>query len=174
MSHDAQLSLFHKLVTKEDDYTQLLRNLMVRCDDFREAMLSLFFPDERLISQVGAEHVRTQILHAGYGRPDLVINSPALFMLIEVKISEWRGLTTYQAPVELTVKDAKHYYALAAKSAAPNRGVFFLVPDGWRSRQDTLEMLERQSSRVFHEDGHSLVEPGAKCGEQAPLHSSWR
>jgi hypothetical protein len=48
-------SLFHKLITKEDDYTQLLYNLMVRFPDFRVAVLLLFLRRVS-VSQVWGPH----------------------------------------------------------------------------------------------------------------------
>ena len=48
----ARESIFHKLVTKEDDYTQLLCNLMLRFDDFRAQVLSLFLEDRPLAYRI--------------------------------------------------------------------------------------------------------------------------
>jgi hypothetical protein len=130
-------SLFHKLITKEEDYTQLLYNLMVRFPDFRVAVLLLFLRDRQLVDQIETRHLSTQLILKEGGRPDLAIESPEVFALVEVKLNEKRGLTACQVPTTLDEQDIRSYFAYAARAKGKRKAVFFLVPDGWRPRSET-------------------------------------
>ena len=95
-------SVFYKIAKKEDDYTQLLCNLMQRhgAEDFRLAVLSKLLCDPVLASQIEPEQIRTQVVVPGVGRPDLVIDAQTVHAVIEVKLNPRRGCTYYQTPPE--------------------------------------------------------------------------
>jgi hypothetical protein len=141
-------SLFHKLVIKEDDYTQLLYNLMVRFDDFRLEVMSLFFEDKAVVAQIAADHLKTQMSHKGSGRPDLVIDSPSAYALLEVKLNERRGLTAYQTPVFIEEEEVTNYFTRVRDASAPNRAILFLVPEQWKFGAETKRAFSKLKLRT--------------------------
>src|SRR5689334_942515 len=92
MIHD---SIFYKLVTDEDSYTQLLCNFMRVSGEFRTRVLGLFLSQE-LASRVAPDHIRSQGVIQGCGRPDIVVKNEQACVLLEVKVDPKRGLTCYQ------------------------------------------------------------------------------
>jgi len=118
-------NIFHKLVVDEDNYTQLLCNLMVRFDDLRRTVLGLFLGD-RLASRIEPHEIRTQICLPECGRPDIVIQAPRLFAVLEVKVSPVRDLTSHQS-----LTGDYTYGAFLSKYPTAERWVLLLVPERW-------------------------------------------
>ena len=125
-------SVFYKIATMEDDFTQLLCNLMQRpgAKDFRLAILSKLFRDPVLASQIGPHQICTQLVVPGAGRPDLVIDAPSVRAVIEVKLSRQRHCTENQLPSDSEALDG---YCRFLKSAPAVRKILsFLVPRDWK------------------------------------------
>jgi len=93
----SELSIFHKVATKEDDYTQILCNLMKRQEgkELRTSVLSMILGNSDLASQVSPDQIDTQVSMREAGRPDLIVESPVVYAVIEVKLNPRRGLTAY-------------------------------------------------------------------------------
>jgi hypothetical protein len=127
-------SIFSKLVTKENDYTQLLCNLMQRDGVFCELVLALFL-DKNVTRLLKNARLSTQThLPNGCGQPDLHIKTPTLHVIVEVKTESHRGRTTRQ---ELIGKgrDYLSYLADQHKSGI-EVALTFLVPHDWKFRQE--------------------------------------
>ncbi len=104
-------SIFHKIVRDENDYTQLLCNLMIRVDEFRCQVLKLFLPME-LAVKVPANAIQTQINirdETCLGRPDVEILWGEIRIFVEVKIHAWTGITEKQDVTALAKKDFEGY-----------------------------------------------------------------
>jgi len=140
-------SIFYKVATKEDDYTPLLCNLMQRPEgrDFRIAVLEKLLGDRALASQIGSDHIRTQAAISGAGRPDLIIKSPFVQAVIEVKLNPRRGCTPYQIPT------LNGYCKSLNDGPASHKVLAFLVPADWQYRQDIenqLAAFERENPSI--------------------------
>ena len=75
------------------------------------------------------------------GRPDIVIDSPEICALLEVKINPSRSLTANQEPAICEVKNRRNYLDFLARSKANERWLLFLVPENWKFLQMTRELL---------------------------------
>jgi hypothetical protein len=120
---------------------------MVRFQDFRVEVLLLFLRDRHLVDQIEARHLSTQLVLKESGRPDLAIQSPEVFALVEVKLNEKRGLTSYQVPTTLDDTEVQGYFAYAASAKAKHKAVFFLVPVGWRPRDEVQKAIQTLKER---------------------------
>jgi hypothetical protein len=136
-------TIFDSVVTKENDHTNLLRNLMDR--DAKAAALVLSFLTQRYISETEAAKYsyRTQQAFAGPdGReiPDIVVDGEGIRCLIEAKIDPELGLTPNQLDgySRCFLPDRENYLC-------------FLVPIDWKHYQDAKEVeasLESKNIRV--------------------------
>lgn len=141
-------NIFDKLVTKEDDYTQLLHNLMLRSDKFRDKVLSLLFPDE-LADLIKPSEIKTQYpLPNKCGRPDIFIRTAELCLLIEVKTELYRGMTSNQSCLVDERKEFSGYAGYLLRVAKEiRRHLVYLVPEGWiycDEMSGRLKGLEKQ------------------------------
>lgn len=138
-------SIFYKLVTNEDAYTQLLFNLMVRFDDFRKRVLGLFLNENQAL-RIAQNEIRTQTVLLECGRPDIVIRTAEICALLEVKVNLGRGLTANQDVTASDDGDVKGYVRFLLDAHAPERWLVFLVPKDWTHRskvQSSLELLKK-------------------------------
>jgi hypothetical protein len=140
----SELSIFHKVATKEDDYTQILCNLMKRQEgkELRTSVLSMILGNSDLASQVSPDQIDTQVSMREAGRPDLIVESPVVYAVIEVKLNPRRGLTAYQFG---------GYSIFFASATAPRKVLAFLVPANWQYQQLLDKDLE-----VFKKDNPSI------------------
>ncbi|MGH9688217.1 MAG: hypothetical protein ACRD5K_14125 [Candidatus Acidiferrales bacterium] len=139
-------SIFHKLVSDENEFTQLLRNLLVRSDEFRRRVLSLFLGEEKA-SQVPPNKIETQVLLRKFGRPDIRIDARGLCLLLEVKVDARCGLTGYQKPLTAEGKPGGYAGFLLKECPAEERLLAFLAPDQWYRRGEGKD-IERQLAQL--------------------------
>jgi hypothetical protein len=125
-------TIFDSVVTKENDHTNLLRNLMDR--DAKAAALILSFLTGRDISETKSAKCgyRTQRAFVGSdGReiPDIVVDGEGFRCLIEAKIDPELGLTPNQLDGY-------------AGCFSPDRENYlcFLVPIDWKHHQDAKKV----------------------------------
>jgi hypothetical protein len=123
-------SIFHRLVTKENSYSQLLCNLMNKDDQFRERILAL------LLTETGPFPGTLRVdgqkrLPKRRGQPDLVIESSQWYVIVEVKTERHCARTKRQ---EL---GATNGYLSHLQSLKDGRRValIFLVPQNWKFRR---------------------------------------
>lgn len=141
----ARDSIFYKLVTNEDAYTQLLCNLMVRFDDFRKLVLQLFLQEDEAL-QIAPHEIHTQKVLPGCGRPDIVIRTAEICALVEVKVNRGRDLTTNQDLTACDDRDVDNYVRFLLDGPWPARSLIFLVPEDWTHRdrvQISLNVLKK-------------------------------
>lgn len=136
-------SIFYKVARKEDDYTQLLCNLMQRPElegkRFRTAVLEELLNDTKLTPYIQPDHISTQRVIPGTGRPDLVIDAaPTVCALIEVKLNPRRGCTDNQTLEEggTMGRYYKYLHLVSAERKVSRSILVFLVPGDW-------ELLEK-------------------------------
>jgi len=123
-------SIFHKLVTKENSYSQLLCNLMNRGDRFCGMILALFLKEEAPFT--GKIRVEGQKrLPKRHGQPDLVIETSEWYVIIEVKTERHCARTKRQ---EL---GATNGYLSHLRGIEDGRRValIFLVPQNWKFKK---------------------------------------
>ena len=124
------LNLFYNLVNCENDTTELVCNLL-SYPSFKRAFLGMFL-DNALIDKIGYEDIYTQKTLPDRSRPDLVIESPSVLVLFEVKTSDQRP----------TGNQPRSYLEHARQSGVTNKFVVFVVPQGYvhlASIQDEIE-----------------------------------
>jgi hypothetical protein len=148
------MAIFDKLVTDENSYTQLLRNLMIQSDDFRRRVLGVLFPEEKekWTSRI-VPTIETQVDLSGFGRADILIRTAELCAIVEVKISLWCGLTGNQNPAACEENELKGYRGWCQKEA--NRRLVFLVPRRWIHAD---ELLQKSLNLVYWEDVLRAIE----------------
>ncbi len=138
MSRD---SIFYKLVTNEDAYTQLLCNLMVRFGDFRRRVLGLFLNENQAL-RIARHEIRTQTRLLECGRPDILIHTAEICALLEIKVNLGRGLTTNQDLTTSDDADVKGYVRFLLDAHVPERLLVFLVPENWKHKIRVQSLLE--------------------------------
>lgn len=127
-------SIFHKLVMKENSYTQLLCNLMKRDEVFCRTLLTLF-AGENPRTPFGDLSISPQrSLGDECGQPDLIIKAATLCIIVEVKTESHRGRTQKQELLDtgrsyLNYLKDRHDSGLETVLA-------FLVPHNWEFRQE--------------------------------------
>jgi hypothetical protein len=131
-------AVFYKLVNKEDDYTQLLCNLMQRNADFRNRVLRLFL-SEKSASGVKPNHIQPQCVLPECGRPDVVIRTPELCAVVEVKTDTKRPLSPNQEPASYGQKELKGYVGFLRGYKVREQWLVFLVPQNWEYREDAAD-----------------------------------
>jgi hypothetical protein len=127
------LTIFDSVVTKENDHTHLVRNLMDRSPKVAAILLSCLM--QRKVSEVDAANFiyRTQRSFAGPdGRqiPDIVVLGENLQCLIEVKIDPELGLTPKQLDG----------YASCFSAEREQKDLCFLVPNDWKHSQEVVQI----------------------------------
>jgi hypothetical protein len=133
-------SIFNKIVRTEDAYTQLLCNLMQRNDEFRDGVLGLFLSNNSL-SKITSHHLRTQTVLPECGRPDIVIDAPDTFVVVEAKVNLKRSLTKHQRPA----KEIRGYSEFIRRSPVDDGLLVFLVPRGWEYCEEVEDALDPSS-----------------------------
>ncbi|MGH9670305.1 MAG: hypothetical protein ACRD3A_09350 [Terriglobales bacterium] len=113
-------NIFHNLVTDENSTTELLCNLM-RFSAFRRPLLARLFSDA-ISLQIGWDDIETQVELGDCGRPDLRVSNERVLALVEIKVSQYQGLTDNQPG---------GYFEFLAKDETPERWLVFLVPRTW-------------------------------------------
>jgi hypothetical protein len=128
------VSIFHKLVTKENSYTQLLCNMMRRDESFFRTLLTLF-AGESPNWHFGDQSVNPQIrLRDNCGQPDLIIELTTLCVIVEVK-TESQTVRTQKQGLLGTGRSYLNY--LKDKHDSGVEAVLtFLVPHNWEFRQE--------------------------------------
>jgi hypothetical protein len=134
-------SIFHRIVTKEDHYTQLLCNTLQREPSLLGELLVLV--DARLRDRIETGDIRPQVRLNECGQADLLIqsdNPPKLRMLFEVKTAPHR-------PLEETQKlngNRPGYKDWLEKKRAENYDAWlvYLVPGNWEYRQENEEAIK--------------------------------
>lgn len=142
-------SIFDKVATKEDDYTQLLCNLMQRNEGkgFRIAVLSKLLGDPILAAEISPDQISTQVV-TETGRPDIVIKSAKVWASIEIKLNPRRGRTEYQT---FGLKGYRSFLEGAPPSI--QRRVFaFLVP----ANLEDLENIKSEAN-TFRQENRSIT-----------------
>lgn len=156
-------SIFNKLVRGENAHTQLLCNLLKRENVFREALLENLSP--HLANFVQAAHLKTQVHLAGCGQADILIRSPQLTIIIEVKTEVHRSLTEKQ---QLLDHPASYLRWLEREKAKGSEAwLVFLVPASWKHREQKEDEITAYQKRfgskgiqvrqVFWEDISRLI-----------------
>lgn len=122
-------SIFSNIVQKEDAFTQLLCDLMRRDRAFRCRVLSLLFPGWSEDVQPG--ELYTQADHQKDGRPDLVICTKTAYAIVEIKVSDKRGITPNQ---DIDIVADEKGYLKALREILPGKKTYltFLVPQKWK------------------------------------------
>jgi hypothetical protein len=117
---------FDNIVTKENDHTALLQNLMERHAWIAAAVMT-YLLERDVTEEVAASFVvRSQSFHlseAGRAIPDLLVRGPGLHCLIEVKVDPWLELTTAQQG---------GYQSCFPMTAGEENKLCFLVPNDWK------------------------------------------
>jgi hypothetical protein len=139
-------SIFYKVATKEDDYTQLLCNLMQRPEgrDFRTAVLSLLLGDPLLALSIEPEQISTQIIFPGAGRPDLVITSSTMIAAVEVKITRHRSCTDNQ---DLSDDSLEGYWGFLKEAREARKILSLVVPRDWKYLEENRERRNERRRR---------------------------
>jgi hypothetical protein len=136
-----QPNLFNRLVNKEDDYTQLLCNLMLRFDDLRHKLFTLLL-SEKLAILVRSKTLSIQhTLPNRCGRPDIAILTDELCVLLEVKIEPNRGPTANQ---DCNETDLGGYIRFLSEDVqGRERWLVYLVPRDWTHLEKVSAGLKR-------------------------------
>lgn len=134
-------TIFDSVVTKENDHTNLLRNLMDRDPQIAAIALSCLTGETITNVESSKLNFRTQQSFTGPdGReiPDIVVSGDNLQCVIEVKIDPQLGLTAKQ----------REGYARCFSSTQKRNYLCFLVPIGWKHLGDVANVtgLLRQNS----------------------------
>jgi hypothetical protein len=145
-------TIFDNIVTKENDHTQLLRNIMER--DPKAAAVIMSYLIGRDVSEVEAASLefRTQCLFLGVnGReiPDILVEGSGFRCLIEAKVDP---------TLELTDRQKAGYQACLEGDG--ERHLAFLVPNDWRHRAgaEQVQSLVPASVRVHTSNWQELIE----------------
>jgi hypothetical protein len=131
-------SIFHKLIKNENSYTQLLSNILMRNGGFRGDFLDLF--DKHLKERVEPTNIRTQVALPQCGQVDILIRSPGLCIIVEVKTELGRAVTEKQ---RLLDNPASYQLWLERQKAAGSEAwLIFLVPASWKYRPETEKEIQ--------------------------------
>jgi hypothetical protein len=136
-----EVSVFKGIVRSENSYTQLLYNLLMRDEHFRRDVLSLFVGEAQTELFEGA-NIQIQKCLPNRGQPDLLIEGPALSLIVEVK-TENLCVRTVKQSVSGPEDDPKSYLAyLKSQEGKGKKSVLvFLVPPDWKYRPDVGEEI---------------------------------
>jgi hypothetical protein len=154
-------SIFDKIVRKEDDFTQLLCNLMGSSPAFHDCIASLFTMDglHRSVEHFEASaqvNLRESQDDTHRGRPDAVIKSASTIIYLEVKIERDCKMTVYQ----------KDFYADGlSKIARRNRFLVFLTPDFWTDSSLIQEIEHGPEVSVRHITWSEVMEALGQLGK---------
>ncbi len=127
-------SVFTKLRFDEVLYTQLLCNLITRCDSFQRMILELLTDDCCNSNNVASSQIVTEKWLNAHARADIVIDSKDLLMIVEVKLSEFCDRTEDQV--------WKYADYLRSDPSKRNKVLAYLIPSRWIHRTQTEKDLE--------------------------------
>jgi hypothetical protein len=125
-------TIFDSVVTKENDHTSLLRNIMQRDSKAASAILSHLLKRDVSEKEAALFEFKTQHSFVGAnGReiPDILVQGPSLCCLIEAKIDPALDLTPAQ----------KEGYR-ACFTADGERHLVFLVPEDWQYKKSATRV----------------------------------
>jgi hypothetical protein len=132
-------SIFHRIVTSENSYTQLLCNTLKREPSLLGDLLGL--ADIKLRDPIKPEDIRPQVGLNECGQVDLLIRSDTLTVIFEVKIHPHRPLEESQ---KLDGKRPGYKEWLEREKAEGHDAwLVYLVPGNWEYRQDNNKEIER-------------------------------
>lgn len=146
-------SIFKNLVTREDDFTQLLFNLMERSDRFRTKLLESLLPGISA-AKITAEEIGIQTILWGDGRPDIEVSTSDLYALVEVKVELGCGLTWNQEVEHGSPGELKGYFRALSNRKEWDRRLIYLVPRHWIHLSKLQKSLARQKT-VLDDLGNS-------------------
>lgn len=137
-------TIFDRIVTKENDHTNLLRNLMDRNARFAAAVMSRAIGRKLLEEEITSLTFDTQqffVTDSAREIPDLVIAGENIHCIIEAKIDPFLGLTEGQ----------RNGY----RNCFPSKGeryLAFLVPDDWKHKKDIDAVRSQQQDGISVSD----------------------
>ncbi|MBB5319499.1 hypothetical protein [Tunturibacter empetritectus] len=125
-------TVFDSVVTKENDHTNLLRNILERNSRAAAAVLSYLV--RRPLSEVEAATLQFSTQHSFVGPngreiPDILVEGPGFHCLIEAKVDPY---------LELTEGQRTGYQACFPKGMRGD--LSFLVPNEWRYTSSTRQI----------------------------------
>jgi hypothetical protein len=131
-------SIFHRIVSSENSYTQLLCNTLKREPSLLVDLLDL--AKIKLKDTIKPEDIRPQVRLNDCGQADLIIQSDTLTVIFEVKIRP-------QRPLEASQKldgDRPGYKDWLKEKKAEEHDVWlvYLVPGDWKYRPNNDEVIE--------------------------------
>jgi hypothetical protein len=152
-------TVFDTLVTKENDHTNLLRSVIERNSRVAAATLSFLLGRRVTEEEADACNLRLQSLYVGdNGReiPDLVIEGPALHVLVEVKVDPSLHLTPAQ--------EAGYQNCFPSSG---ERHLAFLVPNHWKhsSKVEEIRLAAAADVQVRVVHWRELVQQIADASE---------
>lgn len=134
---ETQESIFQGVARNEISLTRLLHNFLGRDKQFRTDVLSLFTNKPTMDAQIEVE----KSLPNG-GIADLLIDSPALSIIVEVKSEKFRGRTAKQM-FSNEHDDPESYLAYLKSCPVATRRLIFLVPPDWTHKFDVQAEIEK-------------------------------
>jgi hypothetical protein len=96
-------------------------------------VLSKILKDPELAKKITPDQLDTQESIEGAGRPDLIVNSPNVYAVIEAKLNPRRGLTEYQRG---------GYSRFFDSIAASQKVLIFVVPENYQFKSCVDQELE--------------------------------
>ena len=151
-------SIFRGIVTSENSYAQLLSNLLRRDAQFCLAVLERLLGDRTILSPTEIRITPQKRLPGRCGQPDLVIESPRLYLIVEVKTERHRLRTKSQ---ELRATGTYLSFLCKQRNAGRKAALVFLVPRNWKFSTEVTNgtfVCQRQNSskisvrKVYWED----------------------
>lgn len=144
-------TVFDNVATKENDHTNLLRNIMER--NSRVAKVVLTYLIERELSDIEAaslEFCTQQLIHGTHGReiPDIVIDGKNFRCVIEAKVDPALELTEAQ----------RQGYPGCFSSKGENH-LSFLAPSEWKFRTEAkqIQVLRPNCVSIHIRDWRGLI-----------------
>jgi hypothetical protein len=141
-------SIFHRIVTKEDSYTQLLCNTLKREPSLLGDLLEK--AEIKLRDPIKSEDIRTQVRLNGCGTADLLIQTDKLSVIFEVKTDQHRPLEETQK-LDVNRQGYKHWLEDKKAKEKYEAGLVYLVPGNWEYRTDnanSIESYKKNSKRL--------------------------
>jgi len=137
-------SIFHKVVSQENSFTQLLCNLMKRDPDFLGRFLDLL--DERLKRFVKPLQIQPQVRLDKCGKPDILLQTREFSMIIEIKTESHRDLENSQRLLDKSV--GYQSWLDAQRSDVREAWLVYLVPANWRYRHSNEQEIKNYKQRA--------------------------
>ena len=130
-------SIFHRIVSSENSYTQLLCNTLKREPSLLGDLLGL--ADIELGDPIESKDIRTLVHLNGCGQADLCIQTDKLAVIFEVKTDPRRPLEPTQ---HLRGKLQSYQHWLEDRRAEGRDAcLIYLVPGNWDYRQDNVNEI---------------------------------